>query len=131
MHRWSLLQTVSPFLCELSHLLRLLLEVWDLLTLQQPLYLLRESLDPAIQKKHVIVTFLVELCGVLDAHSFVEVVDHHNLIFLVLVEVQFWNRLVSLDVGSWIVQCLFDVELLILLTIAQVEQQKLRVEVHW
>ena len=42
-------------------------------------------------------------------------VHYYDLVLLVLVEVELWEVLISLDAGTWVVYCLFDVELLVLL----------------
>jgi hypothetical protein len=70
------------------------------------------------------------LSDVINAALFIEVVENDDLVLLVFVGVELRNELVCFDACPREVQCLSDVELLVLLRLTKIDQKKIRLNAH-
>lgn len=70
------------------------------------------------------------MSDVVNAALFIEVVQHDDLVFLVFVGVELGNELVCFNPSSRKVQCLSDVELLVLLGLSKVDEKEIRLNAH-
>lgn len=97
----------------------------------QPLrHLLPKALNSCIKQEQIIKALFEQLSYIVNAALFIEVVHHDDLIFLVFVGVELGNELVCFYPCSRKVQCLSDVELLVLLRLSQIDEKEIRLYAH-
>lgn len=72
-----------------------------MLALQSVLHLHAERLDTSTQQIDIVVALFEEMVGVFDSFLLVKVVQHDDLILLVLVLEQLGDRLVLFDAWAW------------------------------
>ena len=68
---------------------------------------------------------------IVDALLLVEVVQHDDLVFFVLVGVELGDELVCLDADAWEVQGLADVILLVLLGLSEIDEEEICLNADW
>jgi len=99
-------------------------------TLQPLRHLLPKTLNSRIQQEQIIKALFEQLSNVVNAALFIEVVQDDDLVFLVFVGVELGNELVCFYPCSRKVQCLSDVELLVLLRLSKVDEKEIRLNAH-
>lgn len=119
----------NPFFLEFLDFF-FLIENWNLFALQSILHFLPEAFDPPAQQVHIVVALLEEVIHVLDSPLLVEMVQNYYFILLVFVLEQLGNDLVLLDAGAREIKGFFNVVLLVLVGVPQVEQQEVGLDAH-
>ena len=87
--------------------------------------ILAHDAEATREEVHVVEALLKDDLALHNAMSFIIVVHHQNLVWLVLVDVQLGEHLISLDVLCRERKSVRDVRLFVLLCRSQIEQQNL------
>lgn len=68
---------------------------------------------------------------IVDAFLLVEVVQHDDLVFFVLVCVELGDELIGLYANSWEVQSLADVVLFVLFGLSEIDEKEIGFNTDW